>query len=171
MYRDDNDMVLRPVMASDLTQQYLGWLREASGVLGGAHLPKTIRELRADLRLRHAPPASFLFAIIDGGKHVGNISLHVDLRHQRGEVGVIVGKVYQGRGVATKAHLLMLQMAFGELGLRKVWAGYRSDNAASKALYSWLGFHVEGTLRQHDVINNQVVDVVRVGILAQEWNT
>jgi RimJ/RimL family protein N-acetyltransferase len=167
---DLHNIVLHPVTIADLTQEYLGWLEEASAVLGSGHLPKTISGLRSELRTRHAPPEDYLFAIIANGKHVGNISLHVDLRHGRGQVGVLVGQAYRGRGIAAQAHRLLLEKAFGDLGLRKVWAGYRRDNSPSEALYRSLGFRIEGILRQHDVINNQAVDVVRTGMLSQEWS-
>jgi RimJ/RimL family protein N-acetyltransferase len=47
---------------------------------------------------------------------------------------------FHGRGLATEAARAMLELGFGELGLRRVTAELDSRNAASARLLEGLGF-------------------------------
>lgn len=167
---DAQGLWLRPLRPEDASRAYLEWLAEASAVFGTAHLPQDLDNLRGDIAVRQTPPANYLLGIFHRQTHVGNLSLHVDLRKQIAEVGILVGRDYRRRGIAHRAHVLALDWVFHGLKLRKVWAGHLADNAQAAALYTGLGFQREALLRKHELINATEHDVVRVGMLAEEWS-
>jgi ribosomal-protein-alanine N-acetyltransferase len=168
---ETDDLWLRPLVENDASQTYLRWLEESAMVFGAAHLPHDIDALRADITVRQSPPKDYLLGIFLLEAHIGNLSLHVNLRRRTAEVGILVGQDFRNRGVAKRAHALALDWAFHCLKLRKIWAGYLASNMQASALYSGLGFTREALLRRHELINETVYDVVRVGMLAQEWRT
>ena len=81
--------------------------------------------------------------VIELGEHrVGTIGLsEIDLGARRAEYGILVGEpAARGRGVAHRASRLLLDFAFGVLGLRSVELALFADNARARRLYDRLGF-------------------------------
>jgi len=67
------------------------------------------------------------------------------------------------------AESVLIQWAFDTLDLYKIWAQTRSTNTASIITMKKLGFQVEGTLREEKYISGQRVDLIRMGLLRQEF--
>ncbi len=90
-------------------------------------------------------------------------------RRSEGLVYFMVDPAYAGRGIATTM-AAMIEVAFGELGLRRVTAGCFVDNAASWRVMEKLGMRRE----QHGVRDSWHaelgwVDGFTYAILAEEW--
>jgi UDP-4-amino-4,6-dideoxy-N-acetyl-beta-L-altrosamine N-acetyltransferase len=75
----------------------------------------------------------------------------------------------RGRGVGGMVEYLMIERAFGDLGLRKLWCEVLASNEAVWKLHQKFGFTIEARFRHHVVKNGQPQDVVGLGLLAQEW--
>ena len=67
--------------------------------------------------------------------------------HLRAEVGVVVLKEQQRRGIATEALQLLKEYAFSFLGLKQLYAYIPDDNIASQALFSRCGYKKTATLQ------------------------
>lgn len=90
--------------------------------------------------------------------------------HGTAECYCVIGKKkYWGKGIGTQAHLLLIDWAFKELGLHKIWADIRAENAAIIKVVERLGFKVEGTLREEKYIDGRRVDAIRIGLLRDEF--
>ncbi len=90
--------------------------------------------------------------------------------HRRAAWGWYVGEAKaRGRGVGRAAQALGLDIAFGELGLQKVWSEILADNDAALRAQTAVGFRREGYLRSHVLKAGVFRDVVLLGILAEEW--
>ena len=76
------------------------------------------------------------------------------------------GAKRQGR---TLGHYI-LNYAFLEIGLRRVYAEVLESNRRSIALHTRLGFSCEGILREHHKHNNVYQNVRQYGLLASEWS-
>jgi RimJ/RimL family protein N-acetyltransferase len=90
------------------------------------------------------------FAIADGrtGETLGSISIHwLDHEHGVGEVGYWVQRDARGRGVATRAVLLIARWAIRDCGLRRLQLRADIANAASQRVAEKAGFKREGVLR------------------------
>jgi len=96
-------------------------------------------ERYADLQSRGDRP--FLF--FSGGELVGD----GDLRHiqeGRAEYAVLIGpREQQGKGLGTQFTRMMLALAFGPLGLRRVFASVLPENLASLRMFERAGFRAD----------------------------
>jgi RimJ/RimL family protein N-acetyltransferase len=79
---------------------------------------------------------------------LGRIALF-DVREGVGEIGVIVRRGAQGRGLASKALSLVCDYGFNQLGLHRIAADIDPDNNASISLFLRSGFQREGLLRKN----------------------
>jgi len=75
----------------------------------------------------------------------------------------------RGRGAGRAAQALGLDLAFGELGLEKVWSEVLTDNEVALKAQAGAGFRREGYLRRHVWKGEQPHDVVLLGVLHEEW--
>jgi UDP-4-amino-4,6-dideoxy-N-acetyl-beta-L-altrosamine N-acetyltransferase len=109
--------------------------------------------------------------ITDEGRPAGFLSLTgLTDRHRRAAWGWYIGEApARGRGVGRAAQALGVDIAFGVLGLHKVWSEVLADNDAALRAQASVGFRREGYLRSHVLKDGAFRDVVLLGMLAEEW--
>jgi hypothetical protein len=76
---------------------------------------------------------------------------------------------WHGLGYGREALTLLLQYAFWELNLNRVWLEVADYNQAAKALYAALGFVQEVTLRQYIFRDGVYYNAHIMSLLAAEW--
>ncbi len=105
------------------------------------------------------------------GEAVGLIGLlRIDRLHGTAECFCVIGrKEFWGKGIGTQAHSLLIQWAFDELNLHKIWAVVYTNNAAVLKIIEKLGFKVEGTLREEKYIGGKRINLFRIGVLRNEF--
>jgi RimJ/RimL family protein N-acetyltransferase len=110
-------------------------------------------------------------AIRDGdGRLVGTMYFKLaGLDDRTAEIGWLIAPPFQGRGYAAEASALLLDLAFGELGLHRVYAELDPRNAASVALCLRLGMRHEAHFREHMWFKGDWADTGIYAILEQEW--
>lgn len=74
-----------------------------------------------------------------------------------------------GRGYAREAASALLEVAFTELGLHRVFADCDPRNLASCRVAERLGMVREGVLRENYFLKGEWCDAAIYGILDQEW--
>ncbi len=72
-------------------------------------------------------------------------------------------------GTGSKMEFLMLEHAFQELKLRKLYCEVLAFNTPVIKLHQKFGFKIEGVFREQKKVNDDFVDIYRLGILAPEW--
>ncbi len=113
-----------------------------------------------------------IFAIeCEGNGHVGNIGLkNINRIHNSAELWMYVGETaLHRRGIGTAALKLFLQIAFMQVGVRKITAAVRSDNPAAIAVYTKCGFSTEATLGEDMWFAGAYRDIVRMAISRGSW--
>jgi RimJ/RimL family protein N-acetyltransferase len=103
---------------------------------------------------------------------IGTIGLaHIDPSNRSAELGrLLVGRPeYRREGFAREAEFLLMDFAFDCLDVHKVWAEVILGNEAALSLYRKVGFVEEGVLRQQIVKDGRYVDIVRIGLLAEDF--
>lgn len=75
----------------------------------------------------------------------------------------------RGKGVGGYVEFLMIERAFKDFGLRKLWCEVLITNEAVWKLHQKFGFKQEALLRAHVVKAGQPVDVMGLGLLAEDW--
>ena len=100
---------------------------------------------------------------------IGTATLHsLRLDQGRAEIGYALSADRQGRGLASEALRLVLDHAFGPLGLRRIEADVDPRNASSCRLLEALGFAREGLLRDRWQVAGETCDSALYGLLARE---
>jgi len=106
----------------------------------------------------------------DGLTRVGEVGIPwVNQPHGSGMLMYWVAPDQQGNGYVTEATALLLDHAFGQRRLNKVWAMVIEPNDASQAALESLGFEQEGAYRKETFYEGEYVDSRRYGMLAEEW--
>lgn len=105
----------------------------------------------------------------DNGELIGAISLTNLIDHNAAELGYWIGVPYWNNGYCTEAGKAVLQYAFQENELNRVYAFNLSRNPASGRVLEKLGMVHEGTLRKHVLKWGVYEDLEYQGILRSEW--
>ena len=98
-----------------------------------------------------------------------SVLFDIDATHRRAEVGYALGREFWGMGYVTEAVTAVINYAFGELQLHRLYATIDPRNFASAKTLSRLGFRHEGTLRETYVDAGEFTDAGLYGLLAREW--
>jgi [ribosomal protein S5]-alanine N-acetyltransferase len=119
------------------------------------------------LRERNATGLEWIVAICWHGHLIGSVGLTIEAEHRRAELGYWLGEDYRGRGFARAAIVRSVEIAFAELGLRRIYALCFPENAASQHLLRKLGFRKEGRLRGHIVKDDVTKDAILFGLTSK----
>ena len=90
-------------------------------------------------------------------------------KHGSGMLMYWVAPEHQGNGYVTEATRLVLDFAFEERRLAKVYAVVLESNVGSQRVLEKLGFEREGVHRKETFVDGERRDNHRYGILAGEW--
>jgi [ribosomal protein S5]-alanine N-acetyltransferase len=104
------------------------------------------------------------FAILDGGRCVGSIWLHIG-PSSRATVGYWLLPEARGKGLMSRALLLVTRWAFADLGLKRIGLLADPRNASSVRVAERAGFTREGVLRSWVDVNGERVDHVSYSLL------
>ncbi len=140
------------------------------------YLPTTVRPFnleQLDLLLSdwNDGQSNFVFAIRHEGEICGLVNLDgLDFPNSHAEIGIaITNKLQRGQGFASEALQLLLDFAFGELNLQRIWCRIISGNDPSVRLFTRTGFVQEGVLRQHVRRSGAFRDMLVFGLLRDEY--
>jgi RimJ/RimL family protein N-acetyltransferase len=89
--------------------------------------------------------------------------------HRGGEIGWVFDPVHANRGFATEAARLVLDLAFGDLGLHRVTAQLDPRNERSAALCRRLGMRPEAHFVRAEWFKGEWADLDVYAVLAEEW--
>ena len=164
-------VVLRPLDKGDL-RRCVKWLsdREVTYFLGRSS-SITLGEEERWFREYERKSDEQIFAIELEGRHIGNAGLHrIDRTHRKADLGIMIGEAsLWSHGYGSDALRTLLGYAFAELGLHKVSLDVLEYNHRGIRTYEKAGFVREGLHRQDIFKDGRFFDVVRMGILAEEF--
>jgi RimJ/RimL family protein N-acetyltransferase len=140
------------------------------------YLPTTIRpfnleQLEGLLSGWNDGQSNFVFAIRHEGQICGLVNLDdLDFPNSHAEIGIaITTRLQRGQGFASEALGLLLDFAFGELNLQRIWCRIISGNEPSVRLFTRAGFVQEGVLRRHVRRSGDFRDMLVYGLLRDEY--
>jgi RimJ/RimL family protein N-acetyltransferase len=101
---------------------------------------------------------------------VGSCQLHsINRVHRTAELQIRIGETAaRGKGYGKEAVQLLLDFAFSDLNLHRVFVHVFADNTPAIRLYESTGFKREGELREAAFIDGNYVDVLVMGVLESE---
>ena len=106
------------------------------------------------------------YTIVYNNEAVGLIGLlNIDYKNMKAEYYICIGKSeYKGKGIAYEASKLLLNIAFNELKLNKVYLYTEIENVVAQRLFQKLGFNKEGLLIDDLIYNGKKVSRYLYGI-------
>jgi RimJ/RimL family protein N-acetyltransferase len=105
------------------------------------------------------------------GRLIGTMYFKISsVEDKTAEIGWLLDPRFQGQGYAREAAGLLFGLAFGELGLHRVYAELDPRNAASVALCLRLGMRHEAHFREHMWFKGDWADTGIYAILEHEWH-
>lgn len=99
-----------------------------------------------------------VFVIEIGGEACGAIGLHKIKENHKAELGYWLGESHWGKNIMTEATKLVVNFAFKELGLKRVYAYVFLSNEASKRVLEKAGFELEGICKKGAKKGNKYMD-------------
>lgn len=111
------------------------------------------------------------YIIVADGRDIGTIFIkNIDPSNHKGEYGIFIGEENAyGKGYSLPATLQILDIAFTELKLNRVYLTVIQGNMPAISTYKRAGFHEEGILRQDYYRDGKYYDVVMMSVLIDEW--
>lgn len=91
----------------------------------------------------------FGVCLLKENKLAGAIGLTIQKQYRIAEMGYWIGREYWNKGYCTEAVRTVLNYAFDELSLHKVYANYFANNKASGRVMEKAGMHFEAVLKSH----------------------
>ena len=96
--------------------------------------------------------------------------LNIDKKNKKAEYYITLGeKKYKGRGIAYMASKQILEYAFKDLHMNKIYLYTEKDNIIAQRLFERLGLEKEGLLKEDLIINNEKKDRYLYGIIKRKW--
>jgi RimJ/RimL family protein N-acetyltransferase len=107
----------------------------------------------------------------DDSRVIGDVGLWLrSAEHGQGEIGFAFHPDAQGQGYAREAATALLGVAFGEVGLHRVFGRTDGRNAASAGLMRRLGMRQEAHFRENEFFKGAWGDELVFALLEDEWN-
>lgn len=102
---------------------------------------------------------------------MGEAGIHFDQYNRRGSLGYWLGRAYRGQGYTTEAVLKVIEYAFEQHHLDRLYAECFSVNIESARVMQRVGMQHEGTLRQHyyHALRDEMMDAEFYGLLRSEY--
>lgn len=115
--------------------------------------------------------SSYHFAIVlEDDEYLGTISLkNVDREAGTAEYAISLRSRAHGKGIASAATKEILDFAFDEIQLNRVYLNVLSDNTSAIRLYERNGFQYEGEFRQHIMIRENRKSLKWYAMLQEEY--
>lgn len=139
----------------------------------GIPIPQSVQQAEKMIRSFEESADAFLLGVSQASTNetVGFGCLgHIDWKNRSGMVGLLLGnEKIRGRGLGRDALHLLLDFAFGELNLKRVYGDILPYNLASQRMCERLGFVVEGIKRQGCYRAGDYHDLVSVSMLREDW--
>jgi RimJ/RimL family protein N-acetyltransferase len=153
-------------------ERMLLWMRRPDVAENiGLRRKPTLANTRAWIEWAQREETARAFAIRSGGRHVGNVVLDLIDRHLgTARLSIYIGeRDARGLGIGKAALRKLLTCAFSREGLFKVWLTVHVHNIQAIAAYGSVGFRLEGILHGEFRLAGRRVDVLRMGLLADEF--
>ncbi|MEO6030176.1 MAG: GNAT family protein [Candidatus Binatia bacterium] len=171
----DHELELRPLRAADAfvlfrlidaerarLGRWLPWVEETRTERDSARFIADATEERRRRR-------SLVLAMCVDGAIVGTIGLHyVEWFDRSAELGYWVASGAEGRGYVTRAARLVLEFAFGTVGLHRVVVRCAVGNERSARVAERLGLVREGLLREAHFVGGKFLDQHLYSLLRHE---
>ena len=137
--------------------------------------PISLEEFRSDLtageeQARRGERYLFTLRSVPGDIAMGSASIRPDASQVRAEMGLWIGKPFQGKGYGARVVRELVRYGFEHLKLKKIDAYVFTGNWSSRRIYEKNGFSLEETIRSALIKRGQSVDEWLFGLTSLEYS-
>lgn len=158
------EVFLRPFKLTDIASiaAEANNIKIASNLNEGFPHPYSINDAKDFILRRHSENPELVLAIEVEGKAVGAIGLFLqqNVHRKNAEIGYWLGEKYWNRGIGTSALKAMIQYAFTNFDLLRLFARPFPFNIASQKILEKCGFRLEAIIKN---------GLFKDGIVYDEW--
>ena len=156
-------VTLRPFVAADITNAYVGWLNDARVTRFSNQ-----RFLKHDFDSCQRYFNSFeggdnLFVSIvrrEDGKAIGTMTAYISRHHETADIGLLIGDPDTwGKGYGQDAWDTLCNWLLGNPSIRKLTAGTVASNKAMLRIMERSGMQYEGSRKDQELINGRSEDM------------
>lgn len=172
VFHKGKNVVLRPLLRADIPL-LMRWIND----------PETNAFLMVRFPMMEATEEKFIdqvandqehnmvLMIVVDGNPVGTIGLHrIDYKSGTAITGTIIGeKDARGKGYGTEAKMLLLDFAFNNINLRKIYSNVLSFNKRSYKYGMKCGYELEATLKKHTYKHGKYWDEHILSVYKKKW--
>lgn len=101
------------------------------------------------------------------GKLIGGCKINMTTKMEA-HLGYILNQNYWGNGYATEAAKAMVEFAFNDLGVHRIYSDCHPENAASIRVLEKVGMVLEGRRREYMIFHGKYSDTLLYSILEHE---
>ncbi len=143
------DVCLRAFEKSDLPYLHQ-WLNDLESIAMIGRLFYSLEETEIFVEKKRKSGDHLLAIKNSQSQPLGWVHLSkIEHEHGRAEIGILIAPEYRGQGIGRIGMELMLDVAFDQLRLHRVYLTTRAINQRGITLYQKIGFSIEGHLREH----------------------
>lgn len=163
---DDLDDIFEYTSREDVTR-YLPW-----DVRTRQQTQEVLRDKKQRTSLEALNDIYNLAVILkENGKLIGELLLFLrSVEFRQGELGYVFNPNYHGRGYATEAAQVMLQLGFETFNFHRIYARCDPRNIASWKLMERLGMRREAHFIHNEIFKGEWGDELNYAILEHEWS-
>jgi ribosomal-protein-serine acetyltransferase len=176
VFRVDDEIVLRAFLDDDAQAVFdcavgnLEHLRAFLHWMSPDYSIETAREFITTSREAVSERKGLPLGIFRRRDFIGSVGLvRFVWAPRKSEIGYWVDKANEGKGIVSSACKVLIEYAFGELGLNRIEIRCSAENVRSAAIPERLGVKKEGVLRQSEWRSGRLHDYAIYGLLADEW--
>jgi len=172
----DNDIALHKVRiksaeeifecinaSRDFLREWLPWVDQTKTAKDTEKYLKSVVNARGALK-------ELVFEIRYREKIAGMIGMKdIDLMNNKAEIGYWLGIDAIGKGIMIRSCRALINYAYDDLNLNKIWIRCAVENVRSCNIPKQLGFSFEGVERQGELLNEKYVDLKVYSLLRKEW--
>ena len=95
--------------------------------------------------------------------------LSIDDKNKKAEYYICIDHAFAGQGIGTTASKLLLNYAFTQLNLNKVYLYTEKDNIPAQKLFEKIGIKQEGLLKDDIIYNRRKISRYAYGICKEDY--
>lgn len=160
-------ITLRTFTASDITEQYLGWLNDPevtrySNQRFVTHTEESSKKYQETFK--GSPNLFLLMQDANSNEAIGTMTGYISEEHRTADIGILLGnRNYWGKGMGLDAWSTFMEYLLEERNLRKVTGGTVKSNTAMVRIMERSGMSLEGTRVRQMLYDNKEEDIVLYG--------
>ena len=116
------------------------------------------------------PSRKFFMVCLSDDRAVGTFSFdQIDTINLSLEIGNVMIGEHTHKGLASDALLLLINFAFAQLNMHRLYLEVWAGNTTAIGLYKKFGFELEGVARQSRFSDGHYRDIAHMGLLREDW--